>query len=161
MSPALTAGFFTTSVTWLKQFMESVQSLQSLRRSQLFATLWVAACQAFPSITNSRSLLNVHRVSDANQPSQPLSSPSPPAFPSIRVSFNESVLHIRWPKYWSFSFSISPSNEYLGFPLGLTGLISFHGLWNNHVYFLRKARYKFLGVFSKTSVLKLYITWRT
>ena len=122
MSPALTAGFFTTSVTWLKQFMESVQSLQSLRRSQLFATLWVAACQAFPSITNSRSLLNVHRVSDANQPSQPLSSPSPPAFPSIRVFFNESVLCIRWPKYWSFSLSISPSKE-------CSRLISFRTDW--------------------------------
>ena len=103
---------------------------------------------------------HVHRVSDANQPCQPLSSPSPPAFPSIRVSSNESVLHIRWPKYWSFSFSISPSNEYLGFPLGLPSLIFFYGLCNNHDYFLRKACYKFLGVFSKTSVLKLYITWR-
>ena len=55
---------------------------------------------------------HVHRVGDALQPPHPLSSPSPPAFPSIRVFSNESVLHIRWPKYWSFSFSISPSNEY-------------------------------------------------
>ena len=56
----------------------------------------------------------VHRVSDAIQASHPLSSPSPPAFifPSIRIFSNESVLHIRWPKYWSFSFSINPSNEY-------------------------------------------------
>ena len=65
---------------------------------------------------------HVHRVGDAIQPSHPLSSPSPlsPAsvFPSIRVFSNESVLRIRWPKYWSFSFSISPSNEY-------SGLISF------------------------------------
>ena len=63
---------------------------------------------------------HVHRVSDAIQPSHPLSSPSPSTsiFPSIGVSSNESVLHIRWPKYWSFSFSISPSNEY-------SGLISF------------------------------------
>ena len=59
---------------------------------------------------------HVHRVSDAIQPSHPLLSPSPPAsvFPSIRVFANESVLHIRWPKYWSFSFTISLSNEYLG-----------------------------------------------
>ena len=58
----------------------------------------------------------VHQVSDAIQPSHPLSSPSPPAFnlSSIRVFSNDSVLHIRWPKYWSFSFSISPSNEYSG-----------------------------------------------
>ena len=57
---------------------------------------------------------HVHQVSDAIQPSHPLSSPSPPAFNlfSIRVFSNESVLHIKWPKYWSFSFSISPANEY-------------------------------------------------
>ena len=63
---------------------------------------------------------HVHQVGDAIQPSHPLSSPSPPTsiFPSIRVFSNESVLHIRWPKYWSFSFNISPSNEY-------SGLISF------------------------------------
>ena len=67
---------------------------------------------------------HVHGVSDAIQPSHPLSSPSP-AFnlsPSSRVFSNESVLRIRWPKYWSFSFSISPSNEY-------SGLISFRNDW--------------------------------
>ena len=59
---------------------------------------------------------HVHRVGDAIQPSLPLSSPPPPAsiFPSIRVFSNESVLHIRWPKYWSFSFNISPFNEHPG-----------------------------------------------
>ena len=59
---------------------------------------------------------HVHRVSDAIQPSHPLLSPSPPAFnlPSIRVFSNELTLCIRWPKYWSFSFSISPSNKYSG-----------------------------------------------
>ena len=59
---------------------------------------------------------HVHQVGDAIQPSHPLSSPSPPAsiFPSIRVFSSESVLYIRWPKYWSFSFSVSPSNEYSG-----------------------------------------------
>ena len=67
---------------------------------------------------------HVHRVSDAIQPSPPLSSPSPlpSIFPSFRVFSNESVLDIRWPKYWSFSFSISPSNEY-------SGLISFRMDW--------------------------------
>ena len=70
----------------------------------------------------------VRWVGDAIQPSHLLSYPSPPAsiLPSIRVFSNESALYNRWPKYWSFSFSISPSNEYWGwFPLGLTGLISF------------------------------------
>ena len=68
--------------------------------------------------------IHVHRVSDAIQPSHPLLSPSPPTFilPSIRVFLNESVLRIRWPKHWSFSFSISPSNEY-------SGLISFRMDW--------------------------------
>ena len=66
---------------------------------------------------------HVHQVGDAIQPSHPLSFPSPSAFnPSIRVFSNESVLHIRWPKYWSFNFSISPSNEY-------SGLISFRLDW--------------------------------
>ena len=66
---------------------------------------------------------HVHRVSDAIQPFHPLSSPSPPdIFPSIRVFSNESTLHIRWPKYWSFCFSISPSNKH-------PGLISFRMDW--------------------------------
>ena len=67
---------------------------------------------------------HVHRVSDAIQPSHPLSPPSPPAPlpPSIRVFSNESTLHMRWPKYWSFSFSISHSNEH-------PGLISFRMDW--------------------------------
>ena len=67
--------------------------------------------------------IHVHGVGDATQPSHLLWSPSPPSiFPSIRVFSNESALSIRWPKYWSFSFSISPSNEYLG-------LISFKMDW--------------------------------
>ena len=67
---------------------------------------------------------HVHWVGDAIQPSHPLSSPFLPAliFPSIRVFLNKSAFHIRWPKYWSFSFSISPSNEY-------SGLISFRMDW--------------------------------
>ena len=67
---------------------------------------------------------HVHEVGDAIQPSHPVLSPSPPTsiFPSIRVFSSESALRIRWPKYWSFSFSISPSNEY-------SGLISFRIEW--------------------------------
>ena len=71
---------------------------------------------------------HVHRVSDAIQPSHPLSSPSPPAPipPSIRVFSSESTLRIRWPKYWSFSFSIIPSKE-------IPGLISFRTDWFDHL----------------------------
>ena len=67
---------------------------------------------------------HVHRVGETIQPSYPLSSPSPPTFnfSSISVFSNESVLHIRWPNYWSFSFSLSPSSEY-------SGLISFRMDW--------------------------------
>ena len=81
--------------------------------------------QASLSITNSQSLFKyVHQVSDAIQPSHPLLSPSPPTFnlSHIRIFFCESVLRIRWPAYWSFSFSISLSNEY-------PGLISFRIDW--------------------------------
>ena len=85
---------------------------------------WAVARQASVSITNSEfAQTHVHQVDDAIQPSHPLMSPSPPALnPSIRAFFSESVLFIRWPKYWSFSFSISPSNEY-------SGLISFRMDW--------------------------------
>ena len=89
-------------------------------------TPWTAACQASLSITNSRSLLKLMSI-ESVMPSyhlilcHPLLLP-PSIFPSIRVFSNVSVLHIRWPKYWSFSFSISPSNEY-------SGLISFTIDW--------------------------------
>ena len=101
-------------------------SVQSLSHVQLFATPWTAAHQASLSITNSWQFTqtHVHQVGDAIQASHLLSSPFPPTlvFPGIRVFSSESVLHIRWPKYWSFSISISPSNEY-------SGLISFRMDW--------------------------------
>ena len=94
--------------------MMSVQ----LSHVQLFATPWTAARQASLSITNSQSLLKLMSIKSA-MPSNHviLCCPLlllPLIIPSIRVVSNESVLHIRWPKYWSFSFSISPSNEYSG-----------------------------------------------
>ena len=98
------------------------QSAQSLNLVRLFATPWTAAHPGLLSITNSRSLLKLTSIElrDAIQPSHPLSSssPMPLIFPSLKVFSSESVLHISWPKYWSFCFSISPSNEY-------SGLISF------------------------------------
>ena len=92
-------------------------SVQSLSRVQLFATPWTAAHHASLSITNSRSLpkpMSTESVMPSNH--LILCHPLlllPSILPSIRVFSNESALHIRWPKYWSFSFSISPSNELL------------------------------------------------
>ena len=101
-------------------------SVESLSRVQLFATSWTAACQASLSITNSQSLLKLMSI-ESVMPSNHLilCHPllfQPSIFPSIRVFSNESVLCIRSSKYWSFSFSISPSNEY-------SGLISFRMDW--------------------------------
>ena len=97
-------------------------SVQSLSRVWLFATPWTAARRASLSIPNSRSLLKLISI-ESVMPSNHLILCSPllllpSIFPSIRVFSKESVLHIRWPKYWSFSFSISPSSE-------CSGLISF------------------------------------
>ena len=89
----------------------NISLVQSLSRVRLFLTPWTAACQASLSITNSQSLLKLMSI-DSVMPSNHLFLPS--NFPNIRVFSNESVIHITWPKYWSFSFSISPSNEYLG-----------------------------------------------
>ena len=101
-------------------------SVQPLGHVQLFATPWTAACQASLSIANSQSLLKLMSI-ESVMPSNhlilccPLLS-CPQSFPAIRVFSNGSALHIRWPKYWSFSFNIGPSNEH-------AGLISFRMNW--------------------------------
>ena len=106
---------------WLNSQVVQFSSFQVLGCVQLFVTPWATACQASLSITNSWSLLKFMSI-ELVMPSNyfilchPLLPPS--VFPSIRVFSNQSVLYIRWPKYWSFSFNISPSNEY-------SGLISF------------------------------------
>ena len=103
-----------------------ISSVQLLSCVRLFATPWTTACQASLSITNSWSLLKLMAF-ESVMPSNhlilccPLLLPSS-IFPSIRVFSNESVLRIRWPKCWSFSFTISPSNEY-------PGLVSFRMDW--------------------------------
>ena len=100
--------------------------VQSLSRVQLFVTAWTAAHQASLSFTISWSLLKLMSIKSVMPSSHLiLCHPLlllPSIFPSMRVFSNESVHHIRWPKYWSFSFSISPSNEY-------SGLISFRMDW--------------------------------
>ena len=115
----MTAFLLPSSDTWSS-------SVQSLNRVQLFVTPKTAVCQAYLSITNSQSLfkpMSIESVMPSNHLilCRPLLL-SPSIFPSIRVFSNDSVLHIRWPKYWNFSFSISPSNEY-------SGLIPFRTDW--------------------------------
>ena len=107
-------------------FYLQFSSVQSLSHVGLFATPWITAHQASLSITNSRSLPKLMSI-ESVMPSSHLILCSPllllpPIPPSIRVFSNESTLHMRWPKYWSFSFSISPSNEH-------PGLISFRMGW--------------------------------
>ena len=108
-------------------YVEVFSSVQSLSCVRLFVTPWTAACQASLSITNSQSLLKLMSI-ESVRPSnhlilcRPLLPPS--IFPRVRVFSSESVLCIRWPKYWSFSFSISPFNEY-------SGLVSFRMDWFN------------------------------
>jgi len=114
-------SFFTT-------YPFQFSSVQPLSLVQLFASPWTAACQASLSITSSQSLLKLMSI-ESVMPSNHLILCHPllllpSIFPSIRVFSNESVLCIRWPKYWSFSFNISPSNEYLG-------LIPFRMDWLN------------------------------
>ena len=103
-----------------------ILSVQSLSRIQLFATPWTEAHQASLSITSSRSLLKLMSI-ESVMPSNHLFLCCtllllPSIFPSIRVFSSELALRMRWPKYWSFSFTISPSNEY-------SGLISFRMDW--------------------------------
>ena len=112
----------TTTQLHLSQF----SSVQPLSHVRFFVIPWIAALQASLSITNSPSLLKLISIESVMPSSQlilcHLLLPSPSIFPSIRAFSGESVLHIRWPKYWNFSFSISPSNEY-------SGLISFRIDW--------------------------------
>ena len=99
--------------------------IQTLNRVQHFETPWTAVHQASLSLTNSQSLLKLMSIESVMTSNHLILCHLlllPSIFPSIRVFSNESVLHIWWPKYWSFSFNISPSNEY-------SGLISFWMDW--------------------------------
>ena len=126
----------------------SFSSVQSLSLVWLFATPWTAAHQASLSITNSQSLLKlmpIESMMPCNHLILCLLLLLPPSnFPSIRVFSNESALRIRWPKYWSFSFNISPSSEY-------SGLISFRMDWLDLLASKALSR-----VFSNTTVQKLW-----
>ena len=123
--PTLRADSLPSEPPGEPKLMYRFSSVQSLSRVQLFVTPWTAARQASLSITNSQSSpkpMSIESVMPSNH--LILCCPLlllPSIYPSIRVFSNESVLCIRWPKYWSFSFNISPSNEH-------SGLISFNGL---------------------------------
>ena len=126
VAPALPTGiqvcvqgrFLIQAATRPSPRLSQFSSVQSLHHVRLFATPWTAARQASLSFTNFWSLLKLMSIA-SEMPSNHLILRCPlilslSIFPSIRVFSNESVLHSRWPKYWSFSFSISPPNEYSG-----------------------------------------------
>ena len=112
------------------QFTSVTQSCPTLCDPMDCSTQGLPVHNQLPEVTQT----HVHWVDDAIQPSHPLSSPSLPTsiFPNIRVFSNESVLSIRWSKYWSFSFSISPSNA---FPLRWTGWISLQSKGLSRVFY--------------------------
>ena len=143
--PSLFNTSFSTKLTFKvkARFFSSVQSLSCV---QLFVNPWTVAHQTSLSITNSQSSLKLNSIESA-MPSKHLIFccpllPPPSIFHSIRVFSNESALCIKWPKYWSFSFSISPSNEY-------SGLISLE--WTDWISLQSKGLSR---VFSNTTVQK-------
>ena len=135
-TPVFIAALFMIARTWKQpgcpsadewiRSWNTMEYLVQLSHVRLFVTPWTEACQAFLSITNSWSLLKLISIESVMTSNHFILCHHllllPSIFPSIRVSSSESVLHIMWPKYWSFSFSISPSNEH-------SGLISFRIVW--------------------------------
>ena len=136
----------------MQEFISKISSVQSLSHVRLFVTSWTVAFQASLSITNSWSLLKFMSIESVMLFNHlilwcPLLL-LPSIFPSIRVFSNKSVLHIRCPEYWSFSFSISPPNEYSGLIsfrmdwldlLGVQGALSFQDCYHQ-TYLLCKKR---------------------
>ena len=123
ITQSLSVKNLASSILNIPTYFSSVQSLSHVR---LFATPRITACQVSLSITNCRSLpklMSIESVMPSNHLILCRTLLLPPSiFPSIRVFSNELVLHIRWPKYWSFSFNVSPSNQH-------SGLISFRMEW--------------------------------
>ena len=128
----------------------AISSVHFLICVRLFGTPWTAACQASLSITISQRLLKLMSSKSVMPFSHPILCHSllllPSIFPSIRIFSNKSALHIRWPKYWSFGYSISPSNEY-------SGLISFRINWFDLLAFQGTLRSLLQHHSSKASIL--------
>ena len=131
--------------------MGKFSSVQSLSRVQLFLTPWTATCQTSLTITNFQSSLKLMSMESVMPSNHLIFSPPllllPSIFPSIRIFSNESVFLIRWPKYWSFSFSISPFNEY-------SGLISFRMDWLDLLAVQRTLKSLLQHHSSKASILQ-------
>ena len=141
-----------------KGHFKRFSSVQSLSRVQLFATPWTATCQASLSITNTQSPpkpMSIVSVMPSNH--LILCCPLlllPSIFPSFRVFSNESALHIRWPKYWSFSFNISPSNEHPGLMLDWSSVHVMIDLQPGWTGWISPQSKGLLRVFSNTTVQK-------
>ena len=140
-------------------------SVQSLSRVQLFVTPWIAARQASLSITNSQSSLKLMSIASVMPSShlilcRPLLLPPIP--PSIRVFSNESTLRMRWPKDWSFSFSISPSNRHLGlisFRMGWADLLVVQGTLKSLLqHYISKASILWCSAFFTVQLSHPYMT---
>ena len=146
----------STTLPWISIQFSSVQSLSCV---QLFATPWYAARQASLSTTNSQSLLKLMPINHLIFCHPLLLLPS--IFPSIRVFSNQSALHIRWPKYWSFSFSVTPSNEHPGliFRMDWLHLLAVQGTLKSFLqHYSSKASILQCSAFFIVQLLHLYLT---
>ena len=151
-------GNLTFRRPWVSLYSHcnTFSSVQSLSRVRLSETPWIAAQQAFWSTTNSWSLPKLMSI-ELVMPSSHLILCRPllllpPISPSITVFFNESTLHMRCPKYWSFSFSISPANEH-------PGLISFRMVWLDHLAVQGTLKSLLQHHSSKATIFRLYAKW--
>ena len=131
----LTLDSYLLAQSYIIQFSSVAQSCPTLCDPMNRSTPGLPVHHQLPEFTHT----HIHRVSDAIQTSHPLSSPSPPALnlSQHRVFSNESILHIRWPKYWSFSFNVSPSNEHPGlisFRMDWLDLLAVQGTPNSHIH---------------------------
>ena len=161
------AGLYSTmtDIYWMI-LSKVVTTVQFISRVQLLATPWTTAQQASLSITNSQGLLKVMCIESVIPPNHViLCRPLlllPSILPSVSVFSNESVLRIRWPKYWSFSFSISPSNEYSGLislRMGLFDLLAVQSILKSLLqHYSSKASILWLSAFFMVQLSHPYMT---